>query len=112
MGKVPIYIRIDKATVDWFREQSPSGYQTHMNAALGSFVQKSERKLCFVLGRAQEIFRQYHAKCFWHLKKDLVVTPSNLASIIAGLKKFGGREGYLLAAELEQSSKMVPPHAD
>jgi hypothetical protein len=54
-----------------------------------------------IIGRAQQIFTQYHAKCFWHLRKDLNVTLENLSIIQNGLRKYGGLEGLHLAAELD-----------
>ena len=54
-----------------------------------------------ILGGAQQIFMQYHANCFWHLRKDLIITVENLSMIQIGLKKYGGLEGLRLTAELD-----------
>jgi hypothetical protein len=54
-----------------------------------------------IIGRAQQICSQYHAKCFWHLRKDLKVTKENLSIIQNGLRKYNGLEGLRLAAELD-----------
>ena len=60
-----------------------------------------EQRAQNILGRAQQIYSQYHAKCFWHLRKDLKVTLENLTIIQNGLRKYGGLEGLRLAAELD-----------
>jgi len=52
------------------------------------------------LGRAQEIFRQYYAQCFWHYSPMLEVNEANISLVIQGLKKYGGKSGLLLADEL------------
>lgn len=100
MAKVPVYIRIDEDTLHWFRQQAPRGYQTRINDALRIFKERRQKDTLFLLGRAQEIFRQYHSRCFWHLRKDMQVTEEMLPLVREGLKKYGGREGFLLAAEL------------
>ena len=105
MSKVPISIRIDKEILDWFRNSTPVGYQTLINQVLRSYRETAESRSVFVLGRAQEIFRRFHARCFWHLDQNLVVTTDNLHIVRQGLRKHGGREGYLLAAELDPSGK-------
>jgi len=51
-------------------------------------------------GRAQELFHRYYARCFWHYDSNLEITPNNIDLVINGLKKHGGREGFLLAEEL------------
>lgn len=48
-------------------------------------------------GRA---FREFHAQCFWHLRKDMKVTLDDLPEIVRGLRQNGGRRGFLLAARL------------
>lgn len=52
------------------------------------------------LTRAQVAFRENYSRCFWHMKRDLVVTEENLPVIIEDLKLYGGRKGWLLAYEL------------
>jgi hypothetical protein len=52
------------------------------------------------VGRAQQIFLQYYTRCFWHLRKDLTITPELLPLVQQGLRKHGGREGMLLASEI------------
>jgi hypothetical protein len=50
--------------------------------------------------RAREIFKEFYANCFWHLKPNLVVTAEMIPVIVKGLRAHGGRQGFLLAAEL------------
>ena len=100
-----ISIRIDEDILSYFRSQFPSGYQTAVSNVLRDYVTQRKRDIDFVSGRAQEIYRQFHAQCFWHLKTDLRITPQLLPIIIEGLKKNGGRRGFSLAAELEQLMK-------
>jgi len=46
---------------------------------------------------AQQAFREFHAKCFWYLRKDLPITPADLSEIARGLRQNGGRRGFQLA---------------
>lgn len=49
---------------------------------------------------AREAFRKFHAQCFWYLRADLEITPAEVPMVAEGLRKNGGRAGFLLAAEL------------
>lgn len=100
MKKKAISIRVNPETLTWFKTARPRGYQTLMTSLLDDYVNEAKLAEQRVLGRAQELFRQFHAQCFWHYKKDLVVTKENLSLIIEGLKKHGGMKGLKLASEL------------
>lgn len=52
------------------------------------------------LRAARAAFRQFHAQCFWYLRADLEITLAEVPMIADGLRKNGGRAGFLLAAEL------------
>ena len=52
------------------------------------------------LQAARTAFRQFHAQCFWYLRADLEITLAEVPMIADGLRKNGGRAGFLLAAEL------------
>lgn len=52
---------------------------------------------------ARRLYREFFAACFWHLKPDLLVTEEMIPIIVRGLRTYGGRRGFLAAAQLEQS---------
>lgn len=101
MAKTPISIRLETDLLDWFKQVAPNGYQVMIQDVLRDYRRDRERRAQTILGRAQQIFIQYHAKCFWHLRKDLKITLDNLSIIQNGLRKYGGLEGLRLASELE-----------
>lgn len=98
----PISIRLRPEVLAWFKQKSPKGYQTHMHAVLSEYVERQRATTQRNIGRAQEIYRQYYAQCFWHLDPNLEITSENLHIVIDGLRKFGGRRGFLIASELCQ----------
>ena len=49
---------------------------------------------------ARRAFRDYHAQCFWYLRPDMQVTLGDVPEIVRGLRRNGGRKGFLLAARL------------
>ena len=51
---------------------------------------------------ARKAFRTFHAQCFWFMREDMDVTLSDIPEIVHGLRKNGGRRGFLLAAKLCQ----------
>jgi hypothetical protein len=101
MPKTPISIRLESDLLDWFKQVAPKGYQVMIQDVLRNYRREREQRAQNIIGRAQQIFSQYHAKCFWHLRKDLKVTIENLSIIQNGLRKYGGLEGLRLAAELD-----------
>jgi hypothetical protein len=101
MPKTPISIRLETDLLDWFKQVAPKGYQVMIQDVLRDYQREREQRAQNIIGRAQQIFSQYHAKCFWHLRKDLKVTTENLSIIQNGLRKYGGLEGLRLAAELD-----------
>ena len=52
------------------------------------------------LDLARQALRDFHAQCFWYLRPDLDLKPSDLDEIVRGLRLNGGRRGFLLAARL------------
>jgi hypothetical protein len=101
MPKTPISIRLETDLLDWFKQVAPNGYQVMIQEVLRSYRHDQEHRAQTILGRAQQIFIQYHAKCFWHMRKDLKITLDNLSIIQNGLRKYGGLEGLQLASDLE-----------
>ena len=49
---------------------------------------------------ARRAFHAFHAQCFWHMRTDMLVTREDIPEIIRGLRKNGGRRGFLVAAKL------------
>ena len=53
-----------------------------------------------VVRAARRAYREFYAQCFWYLRADLEITRADVPVIAEGLRKNGGRRGFLLAAEL------------
>ena len=49
---------------------------------------------------ARRAFREFHAQCFWYLRPDLRVSLDDVPEIVRGLRRNGGRKGFLVAARL------------
>ena len=49
---------------------------------------------------ARRALREFHAQCFWYLRRDMTVTLDDLPEIIRGLRRDGGRRGLVVAARL------------
>jgi hypothetical protein len=96
-AKVPLYMKIDEDVLLWFKKQG-KGYQQKINHLLRGYMEYSADRIDY----AQELFNQYYTQCFWHMRQDLKVTEALIPTIIAGLKKFGGREGFLAADKLSK----------
>jgi hypothetical protein len=113
--KVPVYIKLDPSVVSYFKSQG-RGYQTRINDILTEYVAlaQSDRLGQAIAGgvstsapseeeRAligQQLFKRYYAQCFWHLRPDLEVTVKLLPLIAQGLRRHGGREGFMEAKKL------------
>jgi hypothetical protein len=52
------------------------------------------------LALARELFREYHARCFWNSPRDLEITEENVPFVVRGLRLFGGSTGFKLAGKL------------
>ena len=100
--KKAISIRLEPKVLDFFRFNFPEGYQTAIAKVLEAHVGTKTKQLAFALGRAQQIFLDYHTQCFWHLRRDLKITTELLSMVKTGLRRNGGRKGMQLAAELDQ----------
>lgn len=53
------------------------------------------------VGLANQLFREFHARCFWHSPRDLVITQELVPFVVKSLRKHGGRRGFMLAGDLE-----------
>jgi hypothetical protein len=97
-----ISIRLDTEIIDFFKKAHPDSYQKAISKVLKDHIAETTRQAEFKAGRAQELFEQFYTQCFWHLKKDLKITPELLPIVIKGLRKHGGLKGMALAHKLEQ----------
>lgn len=52
------------------------------------------------LALAREALSTYRTRCFWSLSPDFIVDESTLPIIIAGLRRYGDRKGFQIAAQL------------
>lgn len=52
------------------------------------------------LVRANQLYQEFHTRCFWHSPRDLVITEELLAFVVKGLRAHGGRRGFILAGQL------------
>ncbi len=53
------------------------------------------------LDLANRLFREYLTRCFWHCPRDLVIGEELVPMVVSGLRKHGGRRGFILAGQLE-----------
>lgn len=51
---------------------------------------------------ANQLYRRFHAQCFWHSPRDLVITEELIPFVVKGLRTYGGRQGFLLSADLRR----------
>lgn len=52
------------------------------------------------LREAQRAFRDFRAQCFWYMREDMKVKLVDVPEIVRGLRKDGGRRGFLIADRL------------
>jgi hypothetical protein len=53
---------------------------------------------------ANQLFREYYSRCFWHCPHDLVITEGLIPFVVKGLRTYGGRQGYMLASKLQANA--------
>lgn len=49
---------------------------------------------------ARELFRRFHAQCFWHSPRDLEISEDLIPFVARGLRAHGGHLGFNLAGRL------------
>ena len=49
---------------------------------------------------ANQLYREYHTRCFWHCPHDLEITEALIPLVVKGLRTYGGRRGFLRASAL------------
>jgi hypothetical protein len=57
---------------------------------------------------ANQLFREFHTRCFWHSPRDLVITEELIPFVIKGLRTHGGRRGFMLASLLQPNGASSP----
>jgi hypothetical protein len=58
------------------------------------------RSLAEQLELANQLYRQFRTRCFWHSPRELIITEDLLPLVIKGLRTHGGREGFILFRKL------------
>jgi len=94
-SKASVFMKVDADVLAWFKSFG-RGYQNHINKVLRAYKEVSEERKKL----AQELFERYYTQCFWHMKKDLIISDETIPLIVEGLRKFGGRIGYIEADKL------------
>lgn len=51
---------------------------------------------------ANKLYQEYRIRCFWHSPSNLIITEELIPFVINGLKKYGGRKGFILGGELKK----------
>jgi hypothetical protein len=52
------------------------------------------------LALAQQAFRDFHARCFWFMRRDAEIVAEEVPYLCERLRADGGRRGFQIAAEL------------
>ena len=84
--------RLDPAAMDMPDEQK----EARNRRALSSTDARDMARV----REARRAFREFHAQCFWYLRPDLQVSLDDIPEIVRGLRRNGGRKGFLVAARL------------
>jgi hypothetical protein len=73
------------------KQQSPQGRTAPQNM--------SER-----LAFANRLYREFHARCFWHCPRELTITEELIPFVVKGLRAHGGHHGFKLAGRLQSGT--------
>lgn len=57
---------------------------------------------------ANQLYREFHTRCFWHSPPDLRITEELLPFVMKGLRTHGGQRGFLLASKLQPDDAPLP----
>jgi hypothetical protein len=63
---------------------------------------------CEPLALANQLYREFHARCFWHSPRELCITEELLPFVVKGLRTHGGRRGFILAGKLQARATIFP----
>jgi hypothetical protein len=44
---------------------------------------------------ADQLYREFHTRCFWHSPRDLIITEDLVPFVVNGLRAHGGRRGFI-----------------
>jgi hypothetical protein len=69
---------------------------------------RSSLKAAERLELANQLYREYHARCFWHSPRDLIITEDLIPFVAKGLRNHGGRRGFILSAKLDKAEGAAP----
>jgi len=72
------------------------GYLTVVNWTETSTPDFSAEKLAL----ARQAFREFHARCFWFMRRDAETVAEEVPYLCQRLHADGGRRGFQIAAEL------------
>jgi hypothetical protein len=53
---------------------------------------------------ARNLFREYHARCFWNSPRDLDITEEDVPFVVKGLRLYGGHTGFKLSGKLRPNA--------
>jgi|GEM_PF-4351916 len=59
---------------------------------------------------AKQLYREYHARCFWHSPRDLIITEDLIPFVAKGLRNHGGRRGFILSGFFRAEVKRAEDH--
>ncbi len=54
---------------------------------------------------ANQLYREFHTRCFWHAPRDLVITEDLVPFVVKGLRTYGGRRGFILSGKLRTPAR-------
>jgi hypothetical protein len=57
---------------------------------------------------ANRLYREYYSQCFWHSPRDLLITEELIPLVVRGLRKHGGRRGFIQSAQLQGRNLLYP----
>src|SRR5262249_3094810 len=98
------------------RRERRSVLPTERRGAMPDAIHRAQtaptpRNLQERLELANLLYREFHARCFWHSPRDLVITEDLIPFVVKGLRAHGGHRGFKLAGKL-QSSEATSPNPD
>jgi len=104
--KVGIYIRLEQSVLEHFKVAGP-GYQNRINETLLDMISSKDKlqsqpanKAQRAVAHAQVAFEKYFTRAFWHMRNDAIITQGLLPVVIAGLRRYGGKDGFNEAAKI------------